>query len=130
MFFGLVIFSLFQCLVLSSAQGDYDRFRFIDSVAIQGGKITNYLFRGNEPVLNGKMDYNWLVGGIKQAAKNASLKDFPDKFYVVDFNLLSIEVKTWETEKDFFDKNTQLGIHKFTTLDLKQYYSLFDQIIV
>jgi hypothetical protein len=87
---------------------DFDRFRFIDS-AVSDNTMRNYLFRGNEPVHNGVMDFDWLVKGIQYAAKNASLKDFPVKFFVLDFNLLSIEVRTWETEKEYFEQNPSLG---------------------
>jgi hypothetical protein len=101
-----IILSLLSICVCESQ--DFERFRFIDSAVGDNG-LRNYLFRGNEPVQSGVMDFNWLVSGISYAAKNASLKSFPSKFYVLDFNLLSIEIPTWETEKKFFEQNPNLG---------------------
>ena len=55
------------------------------------------------------MQFDWLVGGIKSAAKLAGLSDFPDQFYVIDFNLLTIELSDWQVESDFFKANPKLG---------------------
>eukprot|EP01127_Copromyxa_protea_P001599 TRINITY_DN11557_c0_g1_i1.p1 TRINITY_DN11557_c0_g1~~TRINITY_DN11557_c0_g1_i1.p1 ORF type:complete len:247 (+),score=48.16 TRINITY_DN11557_c0_g1_i1:155-895(+) len=103
---------LFLCffLALSSpvlGARSWDRFRFIDQV--EGGQHTNYVFRGNEPAQDGQMQYDWLVQGIAHAAQVAGLQNFPQKFYVIIFNLLEIEVKDWTTEKAFFEANPTLG---------------------
>ena len=111
-----LLFLLIALFSFSFAQ--YDRFRYIDSASLKGTTNKNYIFRGNEPVQNKKMNYNFLVEGIKHgtnligflrfyfayysAAKNASLKNFPEKFFIIDFNLLSIELRDWETEKGTF----------------------------
>jgi len=92
------------CFFLASSQS-FDRFKFID----QHPQRQTYLFRGNDIVSNGTVDYDWLVNGIKYAANASALPNFPDKFYIVDFCLLSVELTDWITEEDFFSSNSSLG---------------------
>lgn len=51
--------------LFSFSFAQYDRFRYIDSASPKGTTNKNYLFRGNEPVQNKKMNYDFLVEGIK-----------------------------------------------------------------
>uniref|UniRef100_A0A6B2LGU6 Tyrosine specific protein phosphatases domain-containing protein n=1 Tax=Arcella intermedia TaxID=1963864 RepID=A0A6B2LGU6_9EUKA len=83
--------------------GDYERFRFIDR------KNNNFLFRGNNIVSNGQLQYDWLVQGIKETAKSANISDFPDSFFLIDFCLLEVEYSDWSTEEAFFAQNSTLG---------------------
>lgn len=103
---GLVLVVLALCMAAqTSAQRSFDRFRYIDQLKNDAG-MTNYLFRGNVPIQDGSMQYDWLVWslnwtahidtlqvqGISTAAKAAGLQSFPQKFYIITFNLLELEV--------------------------------------
>jgi len=89
---------------MASSQS-FDRFKFID----KDDQTQTYLFRANELVYNGTLAFDWLVSGIKYAANASGLSNFPDKFFVIDFCLLSIELTDWTTEEDFFSSNPSLG---------------------
>jgi len=98
----MLLFVLLVTAVIVHAT-PYDRYRFVDRAG------QNFLFRGNDIVGNGQLLYDQLITGIKWAANQSQIKDFPDKFFVVDYCLLEIELSDWETEEQFFTNNTSLG---------------------
>ena len=70
----------------------------------------SFLFRTNEPAYsNTTFDYPGLVARMRTVANSSGLV-LPENFYMVDVNLLSVELSDIELEKKFFDANPSKGL--------------------
>eukprot|EP00041_Stephanoeca_diplocostata_P006820 m.94682 g.94682 ORF g.94682 m.94682 type:complete len:242 (+) comp16559_c0_seq1:76-801(+) len=92
-----------QCRTTDAEGFDPKRTRFIDQVG------NNWVFRGNEPIINKSFAYTELVESMRMTATAAG-KMLPTNFTIVDQTLLNpSELPDEITEKDFFKKNPDLG---------------------
>jgi hypothetical protein len=70
---------------------------------------TNFLFRGNMPVVKGKFAYNEVVATMKSVAEKYGYT-LPANFTMMDVSYLNIfEEEDLETERQFFKEHPELG---------------------
>ena len=70
----------------------------------------SFLFRTNEPAnANRTFDYAGLVARMRTVANSSGLV-LPEDFYMVDVNLLSLDLSDIYLEKKFFDANPSKGL--------------------
>ena len=78
----------------------------------RGKYNTNYLFRGNMPVLNGKFCYDKLIDNLKDVLHSHNMT-FPTNSYMVDLTYINSyvpgESEDLKAEKLFWDENAKLG---------------------
>jgi len=95
------------CCYASIEPLNFDRVRFVDS--ING----NYLFRGNQPELNGSFAYDTLKSYLTERAKESNIT-LPSEFFLFDVSLLdpnlTDELPALQVEIDFFNQNPTVGI--------------------
>ena len=103
-FIKIFIFSLIL-LEVSCEDFHPDRTRLIDT--FKGKFYTNYIFRGNMPVLNESFSYKELIGNLGEVLQKQNMTFPSSNFYMLDVTYvnsylpgeeedLSIEEKFWE----------------------------------
>ncbi|KAL9642070.1 hypothetical protein ABK040_004119 [Willaertia magna] len=112
----VVIFSFFLLTLCVFADIELFPIRLID----HNPKLNRWLFRGNEPIIesNSKTQfaYNQLLNYLSTVAKNnnLTLPNNPEDIFVIDISFLidlfENEKPIIELERNFFEKNKQLGL--------------------
>jgi len=85
---------------------NYDRVRYIDTVN------GHYIFRGNQPLLNGAFPYDTLRTYLSERAQQNNIT-LPSQYYLYDISLLNPnladELPALQMEINFFTQNPTLG---------------------
>lgn len=92
--------------VMSTESFNPKRVHLIDYAA----SSNSYLFRANEPLYsNSSFDYVGLIDTMRLVVANSSFPPLPPSVFLVDVNLLSVELSAIKAEEAFFLANPTLG---------------------
>eukprot|EP01094_Clydonella_sp_ATCC50884_P019598 TRINITY_DN3873_c0_g1_i2.p1 TRINITY_DN3873_c0_g1~~TRINITY_DN3873_c0_g1_i2.p1 ORF type:complete len:252 (-),score=95.71 TRINITY_DN3873_c0_g1_i2:272-991(-) len=96
------------CASVHASTLDYNKVQLIDYNNATG----NFLFRGNEPIINGTFAYDELTQYMAARANNASIP-FPSDYYLIDISFINrlkkSEREDLQAETKFFETNPSLG---------------------
>eukprot|EP00009_Paramoeba_aestuarina_P006246 CAMPEP_0201523496 /NCGR_PEP_ID=MMETSP0161_2-20130828/20110_1 /ASSEMBLY_ACC=CAM_ASM_000251 /TAXON_ID=180227 /ORGANISM="Neoparamoeba aestuarina, Strain SoJaBio B1-5/56/2" /LENGTH=247 /DNA_ID=CAMNT_0047922641 /DNA_START=37 /DNA_END=780 /DNA_ORIENTATION=+ len=85
-----------------------DRVHLVDWTP-NGSGYKNYLFRGNEPIENGRLCYDDLVSTLRSVAISEGGFYLPETFYILDLSLLDEEERNIQEEKHYWENNPTEG---------------------
>ena len=87
-----------------------ERTKLID--AFQGEFYTNFLFRGNMPVINKKFCYKELIKNLEEVLQKHDFV-FPSSYYMLDVSYVNSyipgEKQDLQAEEEFWEANTERG---------------------
>ena len=97
-------------LVVNCENFHPDRIRLIDT--FQGEYYSNYLFRGNMPVIDKKFCYEELIKTLGKVLQTHNFS-LPSSYYMLDVSYINSyipgEKEDFQTEKEFWEANSEKG---------------------
>ena len=97
-------------LVVNGENFHPDRTRLIDT--FKGKNYTNYLFRGNMPIIDRKFGYNELMKTLGEVLQKHNLT-LPSSYYMLDVSYINSyipgEKGDFQAEKEFWEENSEKG---------------------